>query len=218
MAPLDAALDSLTAAAPASAPGRAAKTRGARALWRVAALHLGALALGVGLGSVLILLTLKEPAAPSLSGAVAPGEERLVAIPWPAAAVLDGQAPYVAVDLAVSPRIADEAAVAIELIDPDNPAARFLLGRLDALDGAAVDGLIVHQRTFDLEPHLRTLRGAVRQIDVETVQLVLRVERLSGQRVGYVYLTAAAVLSRHSPAVVAQRRSGSTASATALRR
>jgi hypothetical protein len=173
----------------------ALRTKTSKIRWSLLGLNLLAATSGLMLGTTLILAMLGKPSAPSLSGPISPGEERTVSIAWPPLAAVNGQPPSIAVDLVVSERVAGEIAVVVEMIDPANPAQRYHLGRIDPVSGPATDGLIGLEASFALEPHLRTLRGAVRQIEASEIALVVRTERVSGQRAGHVYLLSAAVVT-----------------------
>jgi hypothetical protein len=157
------------------------------------ALNIAALILGPLLGCGLIFWQLRTPELRSMSGPIAPGAEQVVNVAWPVAAMLDGRAPTIELEMAVSGRLANEVSATVEMIDPDDPALRHDLGRFESLAGTVDDGLVMHRRLFDLEPLLRDSRGVLRKLDVPHVKLVVRVERLSGSRAGFVYLTAAEV-------------------------
>ncbi|MDX2142910.1 MAG: hypothetical protein SFV19_06125 [Rhodospirillaceae bacterium] len=159
------------------------------------ALNVAALVLGPLLGCALIFWQLRTPELRSMSGPIAPGAEQVVNVAWPVAAMLDGRAPAINVEVAVSGRIADEVSAVVDMIDPDDPALRHEVGRFDSLAGTIDDGLVTHRRVFDLEPLLRNSRGVLRKFDVPNVKFAVRVERLMGSRAGFVYLTAAEVVA-----------------------
>jgi hypothetical protein len=159
------------------------------------ALNIAALILGPVFGCALIFWQLQTPELQSMSGPIAPGNERTVNVSWPVAAMLDGRVPAMSVEIAASGRIADEVAAVVEMIDPGDPAIRWVLGRFDSLAGTTHDGLVVHRRVFDLGPIVRTTRGVLRRFDVPFIKLIVRAERRSGSRAGFIYLTAADVIA-----------------------
>lgn len=169
----------------------AARAVGASKPWRVMAIYGCALVIGLALGSTLIFLNVGKPAAPTLSGPIKPGEERLVNVTWPLVPNND-QPQTLFVELAVGDRVAREVSVVLELIDPDEPEVRLPLARIESPEGNSEDHLIHIHRDFNLDPLLVNLRGAIRRIKAPSVKLVVRVERLSGSRVGYVYVLNAA--------------------------
>lgn len=154
---------------------------------RVLSIYASAIITGIMIGCVMVVLRLGAPDQPTLSGPIEPGEEKIITIPWPVNLVTNREQ-TIFMDLAITERVAEEVAVTIEMIDPENPGTRLPLVRVDAPQGEVKDKLIFTAFDFNLDPLLVSSRGVVRQIKATTVDLAVRVERLSGTKMGYVYV------------------------------
>lgn len=154
---------------------------------RVMAIYASAIVTGIVIGCIMIVMRLGEPDQPTLSGPIEPGQEKVIPIAWPIVTGVN-RAQTVFVDLAIAERVADEIAITIEMIDPESPDKRFQLTHVEKPQGVVENKLIRAEYDFNLDPQLVTLRGNVRQIKATMVDLIVRVERLSGTKMGYVYV------------------------------
>ncbi len=152
----------------------------------VMGIYAAAIVAGIVIGCIAVFMHVGEPDKPTLSGPIEAGQEKIIPISWPTpTGVARPQTVYA--DVAIAERVADEIAIVFELIDPETKT-RLPLGRFEAPTGHYDNKLIYAEYDFNLDPQLATMRGSVRQIKANVVDLVVRVERMSGTKMGYVYV------------------------------
>jgi hypothetical protein len=154
--------------------------------WNVLGVYASAVVAGILIGCIAVFMHVGEPDKPTLSGPIEPGQEKTITLAWPMVTGVN-RPQTVFADIAVAERVADEIAVVFELVDPETKT-RLPLGRFEAPDGKRENKLVYAEYDFNLDPQLQTMRGSIRQIKATSVDLIVRVERLSGTKMGYVYL------------------------------
>ncbi len=157
-----------------------------RVSFHVLGIYAAAIVAGIVIGCIAVFMHVGEPDKPTLSGPIEAGQEKIIPITWPTPSGVNRPQTIYA-DVAVAERVADEIAIVFEAIDPETKA-RLPLGRFEAPTGHHQNKLIYAEYDFNLDPQLETMRGSVRQIKASVVDLVVRVERLSGTKMGYVYV------------------------------
>jgi hypothetical protein len=152
----------------------------------VMGIYAAAVVAGIVIGCIAVFMHVGEPDKPTLSGPIEAGQEKIIPISWPTPTGVN-RPQTVYVDVAIAERVADEIAIVFELVDPETKT-RLPLGRFENPDGHHDNKLIYAEYDFNLDPQLATMRGSIRQIKANVVDLVVRVERLSGTKMGYVYV------------------------------